>query len=441
MAHESTTSNSEASPSSSSSSSCSTSCSPPSPESMVDIFAAKAVETSPASAPKLVKLKNMSLKQLEDWVETLGEKRFRGKQLFRQLHKNQAASFDEMTDLAKPFREKLKSVAQIDSLAVKASHVAPDGTRKIQYQLLDGLGIIESVLIPGNNDRWTLCVSTQLGCGMNCQFCFTAKMGLVRNLELGEIVDQAVIAQRLYMEPGRRIPNIVVMGMGEASSNPDNVIQAMDIWMDGQGMEFSHNKITVSTAGDIPFIKRLLKESKANLAISLNASNNEVRNWIMPINRKYPLEDLMKSVQQALPRRNSDFGSDIQKKVFFEYVMLKGINDSLEDAQNVVRLVSHVPCKINLIPFNTHIGSEFESTPMEQIYKFQDFLVKKGILVTIRTPKGDTNQMACGQLGGPTEFARSPPRLKAPERFQKVLNVPASGSGKSRAEKTENRMP
>jgi len=330
------------------------------------------------------------------------------------MYRKCAASFDDMTDLAVQFREKLKTLATVDALRVEDVRTAADGTKKIQYRLCggEGAGVVESVVIPANG-RVTLCISSQLGCALNCQFCFTARMGLRRHLSLAEIVDQVVISRRRY--PETPISNIVFMGMGEPLHNLHNVKRAVEVLLDDKGLHFSHNKVTVSTSGLVPEIKDFARSSKANLAVSLNATTDEVRNWIMPINRKYNLDQLMGTLREEFPR---DLAK--QHKVFFEYVMLKDVNDSLEDAKRILRLTAHIPCKLNLIQFNPHPGSDFVPSPRRRILEFQDFLVKKGMLVTIRESRGDDKMAACGQLGKPGDSV-SPPRMKVPANFRHAL--------------------
>eukprot|EP00186_Timspurckia_oligopyrenoides_P001603 CAMPEP_0182448704 /NCGR_PEP_ID=MMETSP1172-20130603/28998_1 /TAXON_ID=708627 /ORGANISM="Timspurckia oligopyrenoides, Strain CCMP3278" /LENGTH=415 /DNA_ID=CAMNT_0024645663 /DNA_START=137 /DNA_END=1384 /DNA_ORIENTATION=+ len=373
-----------------------------------------------------VLLKSMTLPQLEDYVvDVLQDKKFRARQLWRWMYHPSCLSdsFEKMTVLSKEFRAKLEENCAIDSLELDKVHQAADGTRKLTFKLVSqpGGGIIETVLIP-SEDRATLCVSSQLGCALNCQFCHTGKMGLQRHLGLEEIVDQLVITKRLF-DHEQRISNIVYMGLGEPMHNLENVLKAVDVMVHDQGLHMSHNKVTVSTSGLIPEMRRFIRESKANLAVSLNASNDEVRSWIMPINRKYNLDSLMSMLAQEFPRRGDNFGK-LQHKVFFEYIMLKGVNDSLEDAKNILRITAKVPSKINLIRFNTHEGSEFQGSDESTILEFQNYLKSKGKLVTIRESRGDDAMMACGQLGKLGDKPM-PPRMKVPERYRKAVSIKA----------------
>eukprot|EP00177_Eucheuma_denticulatum_P008337 GFKZ01015168.1.p1 GENE.GFKZ01015168.1~~GFKZ01015168.1.p1 ORF type:complete len:489 (-),score=57.77 GFKZ01015168.1:864-2330(-) len=358
-------------------------------------------------------LKNMTLLELEDWVMSLGHKRFRARQLWKWMYKwdKLASSFEEMTDLSKDFRDMLRNKARLDTLGIDSIHESDDGTKKLIYRL-EGGGVIESVLIP-TEGRTTVCISSQSGCGLNCQFCLTGRTGFKRSLTSGEIVEQVIVAKRFF-EKVDKISNVVFMGEGEPANNLDNVIRAVDVLLDKDGLDFSHNKVTVSTSGLIPEIRRFAQSSKANLAVSLHATNDELRSWLMPINRKYPLRELMKTLRDVFPRAEAK-----QKKVFFQYLMLKGVNDSLMDAKELLRLTAGVPCKINLIHFNTHEGSEFEASDEETMLAFQDYLVRKGMTVTIRKSRGDEKMMACGQLGklGPVQA----PRMAVPQRYMHLF--------------------
>lgn len=382
--------------------------------------------TVPKPTPKdsvgRVLLKSMTLKELETWVETdLQEKPFRARQLWKWMYRADklAGTFDEMSDLSKAFREKLKGVARIDSILLNTVHQSADGTRKMTFRLDSG-GLVESVLIPAEG-RTTLCVSSQWGCALNCQFCQTGRTGFKRSLTHGEIVDQVVLAKRFFEAEGR-IANVVFMGEGEPAHNLDNVMRAVETMTSLDGMQVSHNKITVSTSGLVPEIRRFVRECKANLAVSLHATNDELRSWLMPINRKYPLNELMQTLRDVFPRETVR-----QQKVFFQYVMLKGVNDSLVDAKELLRLTSGVPCKINLIHFNSHDGTIFKASDDSTMFAFQDFLVKKGMTVTIRKSRGDDKMMACGQLGNLENFIA--PRMRVPEKYAHAVKQERNMSG------------
>lgn len=327
-------------------------------------------------------------------VSGFGMKPFRGKQIFKWLHKNGEISFDRMTDLSKGDREILHQRARI-SLPVLADKLcASDGTEKYLYHLTDGQ-IIEGVLIP-DEKRLTLCVSTQVGCAMGCTFCLTGQGGLVRNLTASEIVGQVLPAGKMLQEH-RPLTHIVLMGMGEPLANYENTIQAVRILLDPMGTDFSRRKITLSTCGLIPGIQRLAKENIGiNLAVSLNASESSSRDRIMPINRTYPLEKLLNVLQ--------DYPLSLRSRITFEYVLIQGINDSPEDAGRLTRILRGIRCKINLIPYNPIQGMSFAPPPRIHVQSFQDILLKNRYTVMIRESRGQEISAACGQLRGSTVF-------------------------------------
>lgn len=279
------------------------------------------------------------------------------------------------------------------------------------FNLEDGMAI-ETVVIPSSTGRTTVCVSSQVGCAMNCQFCYTGRMGLRKHLKTAEIVEQAVFARRLFSSEFGSITNVVFMGMGEPLHNIDNVLKAAAIMVDEQGLQFSPRKVTVSTSGLVPQLKRFLHESNCSLAVSLNATTDEVRNWIMPINRKYNLCLLLETLREGLRSKH-------KYKVLFEYVMLEGVNDSIEDAKRLIELVRGIPCKINLLTFNPHSGSDFKPTCDKKMIEFRNILAEAGCVVLLRPSRGDDRMAACGQLGEPGDI--QPPRLRAPPRFQTVV--------------------
>ena len=388
-----------------------------------------------------VALKGMRYAEVEAWLASVGEKPSRASQLFAWMYRRGklAKSVDEMTDVAAAFRDKLARMATLEGdLALEDILVAGDGTKKVTYRLKNGGGIVESVIIPSNtpDGRTTVCVSSQLGCAMNCQFCFTAKMGLRRNLSAAQIVEQVVNARRLTGGgatasggPGAgrdEVTNVVFMGMGEPLHNIEAVLAAVDILTDTRGLAFSRNKVTVSTSGLVPEIERFLNESQGSLAVSLNATTDEIRSWIMPINRKYNLDKLLGVLKDNFPR--VDMGRH-QRQVFFEYIMLAGINDSDEDAERLLEISRTVPCKFNLIYFNTHEGSEFRCSDQETIKAFRKRLVEGGAMATIRQSRGDEEMAACGQLGSPDspeDWKPPPPRLKKPKRLREAEPAVAS---------------
>ncbi|KAJ0985831.1 hypothetical protein J5N97_004187 [Dioscorea zingiberensis] len=360
-----------------------------------------------------VLLKEMDFPELEKWVQSQGYRSGQAMMLWKCLYGNNiwAHSDDELAGLNKEFRKMLSDNASLKSLIVKDIRESSDGTRKILFTLGDGM-VIETVVIPCSRGRTTVCVSSQVGCAMNCQFCYTGRMGLRRHLSTAEIVEQAVFARRLFTSEFGSITNVVFMGMGEPFHNIENVIKAASIMVDEQGLQFSPRKVTVSTSGLVPQLKRFLHESNCSLAVSLNATTDEVRNWIMPINRKYNLGLLLGTLREELRFKH-------RYKVLFEYVMLAGINDSFDDAKRLIELVRGIPCKINLISFNPHSGSLFKPTPEEKMIEFRNILAEAGCVVFLRPSRGDDKMAACGQLGEPGDIQA--PILRVPEQFQMAV--------------------
>lgn len=298
-----------------------------------------------------IDIKNLTLDDLIAFLAGKGKERYRARQIFKWLYQKDARSFAEMTDLAKDLRRDLEETAVISDLEPEAMEVSRDGTRKYLFRLEDG-NTVESVLIP-EEDRTTLCISSQVGCAMACEFCLTGTFRLTRNLTAGEIVNQICAVRRDVP-----VRNIVFMGMGEPLANLDNVVKALKIILHDDGLQFSTRRVTVSTSGLVPEMERLGREVTVNLAVSLNATTDEVRDRIMPVNRRYPLRLLLDACRSyPLPGR---------RKITIEYVMIKGLNDSLEDAKRLVKLLSDISSKINLIPFNEHDGCSFKSPDQEQ---------------------------------------------------------------------------
>lgn len=336
---------------------------------------------------KPVFIKNYSASELEQWVQALGEKPFRARQLFRHLYVRNISSWSECTDLSRSFRNQLEFGSTLDALAVSKIDEAEDGTRKYLYRLHDGASI-ESVIIP-DEERCTLCVSSQAGCALECSFCLTGSLGFKRNLTTAEIVDQVCRAKR---DPvwGSRINSLVFMGMGEPLANYEAVIRALRIITDQNGMALSHRRVTLSTAGLIPQMRRLGSDSPVNLAISLHAPDDALRTRLMPINRKYPLAELMRACREyPLPPR---------KRITFEYILLDGVNDSPKQAGELVKILKGVRAKVNLIPFNAHPGSTYRTPSEERIFAFQEVLQKAGLTAIIRKSRGQEISAACGQL-------------------------------------------
>lgn len=335
-------------------------------------------------------IKTLSLDELKELFESYGEKPFRLQQLIQWLYDRQVSFFDEMTDMKKDLREKLNSEFFIGKLNKTFEQESIDGTRKYLFKLEDGK-TIESVFIPSEK-RNTLCVSSQVGCAMDCQFCLTATMGLFRNLSLFEIVDQvgAVIRDLKERSDPRKLTNLVFMGMGEPLANHKNLYAALSILLNDRAFNFSKNHITVSTSGLAPEIEKFGDKTTVNLAISLNATTDQVRDEVMPINKKYPLQRLFESCQKMnLPKR---------KRITFEYVMLHGVNDSLEDARRLVKILSKLRAKVNLLPFNEFPDSPYKRPPDDWVLKFQKILLDKGFVAVIRRSRGRDILGACGQL-------------------------------------------
>ena len=332
-------------------------------------------------------IKDFTLHEMEDWVESIGERRFRARQLFCHVYARRVRSWDECSDLGKMFRVQLEYGARLDALVLKEKLEAEDGTRKYLFELHDG-NFIESVLIP-DPPRRTLCISSQVGCALGCKFCLTGAMGFKRNLSTAEIVDQVCQVQR---DTGSHQPitNIVFMGMGEPLANYDAVSRALKILMDPGGLAFSHRRITVSTAGLAPQLRRLGEDSPVNLAISLHAAEDSVRDALMPINRTYPLAELMAACR--------DYPTPPRKRISFEYIVIEGVNDQPEQARKLITLLHGVRAKINLIPFNPHDASALHQPSEEGMLAFQDVLRKTHITTTIRRSRGADIGAACGQL-------------------------------------------
>jgi 23S rRNA (adenine2503-C2)-methyltransferase len=328
------------------------------------------------------------------WFAEQGEKAFRAKQVLRWIYKSGESDFDAMSDLAISLREKLKRIACIQTPKVMREETASDGTRK---WLLDvGTGnAVETVFIP-EEDRGTLCVSTQAGCALDCAFCSTGKQGFNRNLSTAEIIGQVWWANH---ELGKNadgnwpITNVVLMGMGEPLLNFDSTVSALRLMLDDNAYGLSRRRVTVSTSGVVPAMDRLRDECPVALAISLHAPNDALRNVLVPINQKYPLRELMAASLRYLEKAPRDF-------VTFEYVMLAGVNDSVQQARELIELVRDVPCKFNLIPFNPFPQAPYQRSDMQAVTRFRDVLMQANIVTTIRKVRGDDIAAACGQLAG-----------------------------------------
>ncbi len=351
----------------------------------------------------------LSRSELTGTLAALGEKPFRAKQLWHWIYHRGVRDFEAMTTLGKPLREKLASSAVLRVPEVAAQQTSKDGTRKWLLGADDG-NQVETVYIP-EEDRGALCVSSQVGCSLACTFCHTGTQKLVRNLDAGEIVGQVMVARDAYGEwpspkDGRMLSNIVMMGMGEPLFNYDNVAKALRIIMDGDGLAISKRRITLSTSGVVPMIERAGRELGVGLAISLHAVGDELRDELVPINRKYPLAELLAACR-AYP------GASNARRITFEYVMLKGVNDSISDARELARLLEGIPAKINLIPFNKWPRAAYSSSPAPKIKRFSETLNDLGLTAPIRVPRGRDIMAACGQLKSASERTSQPADKRA----------------------------
>ncbi|MBV8762555.1 MAG: 23S rRNA (adenine(2503)-C(2))-methyltransferase RlmN [Deltaproteobacteria bacterium] len=347
-------------------------------------------------------LRAMTLADACAFAEAQGWPKFRGEQIWRWVHAQGVRTFDEMTNLSRDVRDQLAARACIGSLKVAEVQTSKDGTRKLRLETRDGQSI-ESVLIPFEGEKTTLCISSQVGCAVDCQFCATAKMGLKRNLDAGEIVDQVYLARTLLAEvaPERRLSNLVYMGMGEPLHNYDNLVRSLRILCDDKGAKLAQRRITVSTSGLVPKLERLGKEDvRPNLAVSLNAPNDEIRDMIMPINRKWNIGKLLAALK-AYPLEQ-------RRRITFEYVLLAGVNDSLRDAGQLAKLLRGVKCKVNIIPWNPHPEAPYERPAPAVIDAFQNECKRLGLPTYLRTPRGDDIDAACGQLANRAGESRTP---------------------------------
>ncbi|MCL4557619.1 MAG: 23S rRNA (adenine(2503)-C(2))-methyltransferase RlmN [Deltaproteobacteria bacterium] len=333
-------------------------------------------------------IKSLSFRELEQALKGLGMPAYSAGQIFVWLYKRHATDFGLMTNISKPSRLLLAQHFEIGSLKPLARQTGRDGTTKYQFMLSDGYSI-ESVLIPMG--RWhTLCLSTQVGCALGCRFCLTGIKGFKRNLSVSEITCQLELVQA--ENPGTPVSHIVFMGMGEPFANYDNTLRAIDVLTSEYGYQYSHRRVTVSTAGLVPQIRRFIGESRANLAVSLNALYDDTRTAMMPINSRYPLGELI------------DVLKDYHKKrkgwITFEYVMIKGVNDGIGHAIQLAKLTRDFPFKVNLIPLNRHRGADYERPDDDRVQAFQEYLLGHNIVCMVRTTHGEEIDAACGQLGG-----------------------------------------
>lgn len=379
---------------------------------MTNFASADILDSQNAQPNPSINLLDYSQNQLAALMSDLGEKSFRAQQLIKWIHQLGCTDFEQMTNLSKAFRQKLREIAHIKLPEVIWDKASNDGTHKWLLKLFDG-NCIEMVFIP-EKSRGTLCVSSQVGCALNCSFCSTAKQGFNRNLSVAEIIGQVWIACRSLSKEGTNkhkvVTNVVMMGMGEPLLNFENVLSSMDLMMDDLAYNLSKYRVTLSTSGLVPQMLELKKRSQVSLAVSLHAPNDELRNELVPINKKYPLKELM-----AVCRHY--YENEPRRMVTFEYVMLAGVNDSELHAKQLVKLISNVPCKLNLIPFNPFPNSGYETSPMEAIYRFQKIIAATGINTTIRKTRGDDIDAACGQLVGQFQD-----RTKRSSKWQKFTS-------------------
>lgn len=340
-------------------------------------------------------LRNLTQEELVHYVESLGQPAFRGRQIMAWLYRPGITEFSQMTDLAKEFRSKLAEHARIYRFEDPLIQRSSDGCVKFGFTLEDGK-VIESVLIP-EPDRNTLCVSSQVGCAMNCSFCLTATMGFTRNLTPSEIVNQVcAVGDFLRNEPKSkligpdRVTNLVFMGMGEPLNNLENLIKAISILTEQRGLDMTNRRITVSTCGIANKMTELGRKTDVNLAISLHAVDDKTRDALMPVNNRFSLEELLQACR--------DFPMPKRKRIMFEYILLKGINDSDKEAHELARILRDIPCKVNLLPYNESPGLPFKSPSRNRVYAFQKIIRDAGYSVFIRTSRGEDISAACGQL-------------------------------------------
>jgi 23S rRNA (adenine2503-C2)-methyltransferase len=374
-------------------------------------------------------LLDFDLEGLTAFCESLGEKRFRATQLFRWIHQRGARDFDQMSDLAKSLREKLKTSARLEGLSVITQHESADGTIKWLFDVGNG-DAVEAVFIP-EDDRGTLCVSSQAGCAVGCRFCSTGHQGFSRNLSTGEIVAQLWFAEH-YLRghlktQDRVISNVVMMGMGEPLQNYSALVPALRVMLDDHGYGLSRRRVTVSTSGVVPMMDRLGEDCPVALAVSLHAPNDVLRDNLVPLNRKYPLAELLDACNRYLAHAPRDF-------ITFEYCMLDGVNDQPQHARQLVELVKRhagqgVSCKLNLIPFNPFPQSGLTRSPHRQVLAFAKILGDAGIVTTVRKTRGDDIDAACGQLAGDVKDRTRVGERIARQRTVLLKQVPAVASG------------
>lgn len=371
-----------------------------------------------------VNLLGMNHQKLVSFFESIGEKKFRAGQVLKWIHQLGVIDFDAMTNISKALREKLKRTATLELPEVIEQLDSKDGTRKFLIRESGG-SVIETVYIP-EGDRGTLCVSSQVGCALDCSFCMTGKQGFSRDLDAYEIIGQVWLAARSFGQFGedrpRKITNVVMMGMGEPLLNFDNVVDSMNIMMHDNAYGISKRRVTLSTSGVVPALDRLGEYTDCCLAISLHAANDELRNELVPINKKYPIAMLLDSAQRYIENT-----PDNRRKITIEYTLIDHVNDRMEHAVELADLLRDIPVKINLIPFNPFNLSNYKRVSNNQLYRFRDYLIEQGYIVTVRTTRGDDIDAACGQLAGKVnDRTRRSERYKAQfeeEQAIKLINT------------------
>ena len=374
-----------------------------------------ALNTAEQFTPQLVKtnLLGLSVSKLGDFFEQLGEKRFRATQMVKWIHQMGEQDFDQMTNLSKSLREKLNATAEVKLPEVVSCQDSTDGTRKWLIKV-EGGSCIEMVYIP-EKDRGTLCVSSQIGCALDCSFCATGKQGFNRDLDTAEIIGQLWIAAQSFdqfaAKAPRRVSNVVMMGMGEPLMNFNNVVDAMNLMMEDNAYGLSKRRVTLSTAGVVPALDQLAGVTDVSLAISLHAPHDELRNELVPINRKYNLKQFVDSAKNYIEKM-----PDNRRKATVEYTLMDQVNDRSVHARELAVLLKDLPCKINLIPFNPFPGSDYKRVTNTALNRFRDILQGEGYTVTVRTTRGDDIAAACGQLAGEVND-----RTKRQQRYKDKL--------------------
>lgn len=373
--------------------------------------------TDATPIPEKINLLGMTRSQMEEFFISIGEKKFRAAQVVKWIHQLGVDNFEEMSNVSKALRAKLAEVAEIRPPKVVYKEFSNDGTRKWVLDVGNN-SMVETVLIPAEGNRKTLCVSSQVGCALDCSFCSTGKQGFQRDLSIAEIIGQVWVANRSYFEENqdydsreRAITNVVMMGMGEPLLNFDAVVPAMELMLDDYAYGLSKRRVTLSTSGIVPMIDKLSEVIDVSLAVSLHAPNDELRNELVPINKKYPLAELTAACRRFLAKFQGEEGG--RRKITMEYVMLAGVNDQPEHAKQLIKLLKDVPSKINLIPFNPFPHAPYGCTPRQEILTFQRTLTEAGFICTIRTTRGDDIDAACGQLVGKVQD-----RTRRAERWQ-----------------------